>query len=185
VARSQLKLLSLVISRGYSPVSADVVSEVRAACECIGRVHVLRAQTNEDIPNAVTRSSVAVVLVVVATRRHASLRARIGREVARVRNVVGVQGGSLTIAFAITELLDGVVSHLGGYSDMSAFADVAGVFVLGVASEDISTSGVESESRAAVLIRHGAAVLIHGRVCIAAVDGLGKILHAEIFGNGV
>jgi hypothetical protein len=163
VARSQLKLLSLAISHGYSPVSADVVSEVRAACECIGRVHVLRAQTNEDIPNAVTRSSVAVVLVVVATRRHASLRARIGREVARVRNVVGVQGGS----------------------HMSAFADLAGVFVLGVASEDISTSGVESESRAAVLIRHGAAVLIHGRVCIAAVDGLGKILHAEIFGNGV
>jgi hypothetical protein len=68
---------------------------------------------------------------------------------------------------------------------MCAFADIADVFVFGVASESISASGMESESRAAVLIGHGAAVLIHSRVCVAVVDSLGKILHAEIFGNGV
>jgi hypothetical protein len=154
-----------LITNCYSPVSANVVSVVRAACECISRVHVLCAQTNEDVSNVVTNSSIAVVLVVVATRRHASLRGRIGHEIARIRNVVGVQGRSLTIAFAITELLDGIFGHHWGDGDMRAFVDVAGVFVLRVASEDISTSGMESESRAAVLIGHGAAVLVHGRVC--------------------
>ena len=105
-------------------------------------------------------------------------------EIVRARNVVRIEGVSLTIALAVAELSDGVLRHLRRDGDVGA-SNVSSILIIGIASKDVSAGGVEAERRAVVCVGHGSSVLVHGSLLVAIVDGLLEVLDAKLFGDCV
>jgi hypothetical protein len=158
----------------------DRILDIRTASIRISRITKLGAQSHENVPNTVACRSRAVVVVVVAARRHARLGAAVCGKVGGVGYVVGIESVRLTAAIAIAELADGVLGHLWADLHVRAFGDVAGIFVLRVAGEDVGARWVVAECSAVVLVGDCASVLVQGAVCVAVVDGLGEIADAGV-----